>query len=88
MAEYGHEFTEELKEFVRDRDERTCQLCHAPESEQGPRLDVHHIDYDKSNNVPENLISLCHSCHTRTSQVKGRKRWTAKLNKIMSSDYI
>lgn len=28
-------------------------------------LTVHHIDSDKSNNVKQNLISLCQRCHLR-----------------------
>lgn len=35
------------------------------------RLNVHHIDYDKSNNTRTNLVTLCHSCHSRTN-VKNR----------------
>lgn len=46
---------------VRDRDGHTCVIC---STKQG-NLDVHHIDMDKSNNAPENLISLCRPCHMR-----------------------
>ena len=28
-------------------------------------LDVHHIDHDKSNNEPENLMTLCKNCHSQ-----------------------
>ena len=38
------------------------------------KLDVHHIDYDKKNNDPKNLISLCRKCHMKTN--KNRKYWT------------
>ncbi len=31
-------------------------------------------DYDKRNNSPENLISLCASCHTKTNF--SRNDWT------------
>lgn len=45
-------------------------------------LTVHHIDDDRSNNVYDNQIVLCHNCHTRhhqgkgltTEQVRDRKR--------------
>ena len=35
--------------------------------ENGRRLCVHHIDYDKENLDFDNLISLCHSCHGKTN---------------------
>ena len=31
------------------------------------RLAIHHIDYDKTNNIPLNLVTLCNSCHTKTN---------------------
>lgn len=58
---YGEEFSPELKLLIRQRDAFTCQLCGLKEN--GYSLDVHHIDYDKRNNNPENLITLCRSCH-------------------------
>jgi hypothetical protein len=39
----------------------------------GYKLPVHHIDYDKKNNVPLNLISLCKSCHSKTGY--NRDNW-------------
>ena len=62
---YGSEFNKELKRLIRERDGFVCQLCGVPEEDTA--LDVHHIDYDKKNNDPNNLIALCHGCHTRTS---------------------
>jgi 5-methylcytosine-specific restriction endonuclease McrA len=31
------------------------------------QLDVHHIDYDKDNLSPNNLITLCRRCHVKTN---------------------
>lgn len=64
---YGLDFTRVLKRAIRERDEFTCQLCGL--SEDGRALSCHHIDYDKTNNEPDNLISLCNSggCHTKTN---------------------
>jgi hypothetical protein len=61
---YCSKFNKELKERIRDRDKRTCQLC--GEKENGKRLRVHHIHYDKPNCEPD-LLSLCHSCHAKTN---------------------
>ena len=73
---YAWEFNEELKEEVRRRDNHKCQLCGAPQAECEKTLHVHHIDYDKANNDPVNLITLCSSCHPRTSGAN-RKHWMA-----------
>ena len=58
---YSPSFTKELKNKIRDRDNHICRLCKKPEN--GRTLHVHHIDYDKMNNNPTNLISLCIDCH-------------------------
>ena len=50
------------KKAIRERDNYTCQLCG-----KYPSFDVHHIDYNKENNEPENLITLCKNCHTKTN---------------------
>ena len=44
------------------------------QEEQGCKLDVHHIDYDKTNCDPNNLVSLCDSCHAKTG-FGNRERW-------------
>ncbi len=60
-----------LKPEIRQRDNYTCQLCNTKEN--GRRHSVHHIDYDTSNNEKINLISLCHSCHSKTNT--NREYW-------------
>lgn len=64
---YGLEFNTELKLLIRKRDNFTCQECNQTEEQLGHKLSVHHIDYDKKNNNPENLITLCKSCHSQTN---------------------
>jgi hypothetical protein len=68
---YPLEFTEELKDKIRQRDNYTCQNCGMTEEEHliviGQVLHVHHIDYDKTNCKKENLLSLCSSCNTRAN---------------------
>lgn len=75
--EYPAEFWKKhFKDMIRDRDDRECQLCGA--NENGKALDIHHIDYDKLNIDPDNLISLCHKCHGKTNY--NRQQWKAFFN--------
>lgn len=64
---YGLEFNRKLKAQVRLRDRYRCQECFRHQSELPTKLHIHHIDYDKKNNNPENLISLCRGCHLQTN---------------------
>lgn len=61
------QWTETLKLSIRQRDGFKCRVCGVPELECETNLDVHHIDYNKQNNDPQNLIALCHSCHSKTN---------------------
>ncbi len=70
---YSPEFNNQLKEKIRERDNYECQECHKKQEELNEKLSVHHIDYNKKNNNPLNLISLCRKCHTKTSF--NRKHW-------------
>ena len=60
-------WTKIFKEQIRYRDNYTCKLCNTHEVELCRKLAIHHIDYDKSNLNPSNLISLCHRCHPKTN---------------------
>lgn len=61
---YCYKFNEELKERIRNRDNRTCQLCGVKEN--GRKLSVHHIHYDKPNCNPD-LITLCGGCNSKVN---------------------
>jgi 5-methylcytosine-specific restriction endonuclease McrA len=67
-----------LREMIRDRDGRKCQICGAEEN--GERLAVHHVDYSKRNIDPENLMALCHNCHCKTNS--DRDQWINFFNFI------
>lgn len=64
---YSVDWTNTLKKSIRERDKYICQLC----SNEG--CYVHHIDYNKKNCNPINLITLCHSCHSKTNH--NREKW-------------
>lgn len=76
---YPPAFNNALRALVRKRDGYCCFICNLTQKKHGRKLDVHHIDYDKENNRPENLISLCKSCHTRTNY--DRSRWRGYFRK-------
>jgi len=60
-----------LKRSIRERDHYICGLCGLPQEEEA--LSVHHIDYNKKNCNPDNLISLHRKCHIKTN--KNRDKW-------------
>lgn len=75
---YGRDWTDILKISIRERDGYICQLCGIHQEELTKNewikiLDIHHIDYDKQNNNPNNLISLCRYCHMKTNF--NRENW-------------
>lgn len=74
---YSFDWTYTLKEAIRQRDNYKCQMCGCPQEECIRKLDVHHIDYDKKNCDPKNLLSLCMNCHRKT--FKNRKHWARCL---------
>lgn len=60
---YAFEWTAELRAAIRERDGGACQSCGGPPRRKS--LDVHHLDGDKRNCEPGNLVSLCHPCHQK-----------------------
>ena len=50
-----------IREQILSRDKHTCVYCgFASEKYQ----DVHHLDGDHDNNIPENLVTACMFCHS------------------------
>lgn len=64
---YAFEFNRQLKELIRQRDNYKCQKCGMPEIENNKKLAIHHIDYNKKNCLPLNLISLCNKCNAKVN---------------------
>lgn len=61
---YAPGFLAAIKDVIRERDEHRCRICEfEPPTEDAWRLLVHHIDEQKGNHDPSNLILLCRRCH-------------------------
>lgn len=66
----------EITRSIKQRDGNRCTSC----KESKPRLHIHHIDYSgnpgvfhfTSNNRPDNLITLCGSCHQKRHMDEAR----------------
>ena len=56
---------QEYKSDIRERDGNRClnPYCYGNDSV----LSIHHIDYDKKNCHPSNLITVCRSCNSRAN---------------------
>ena len=79
FSPYSVDWTETLRRSIRERDNYTCQLCNKIQSDRAHS--VHHIDYDKKNCSPKNLITLCVSCNTKVNS--NRYHWTEYFNQIL-----
>ena len=81
---YGSEWTMELRNFVRNRDNNRClnPYCYSKSSSD---LTVHHIDYDKKNCIPKNLITVCRVCNNKAN--KNREWHKAWYQAIISRRY-
>jgi len=66
---YCEKFTKEFKERVRDFFGRCCYLCAKNEIDNGRKLSVHHVNYQKDacciDEVRPLFVPLCQSCHSK-----------------------
>ena len=76
-------WTRSHREKIRERDGYCCQNCGIAENLLNAKLSIHHIDYEKKNISPNNLISLCNSCHIKTNH--GREYWTVVFRNVLNS---
>lgn len=88
---YPHDWNNNFKKTIRRRDNHQCQMCEKTQKEElNQSLAVHHIDYNKKNMSPQNLITLCKSCHTKTNnQKRDYYEWQLKtfMNLFNNSNY-
>jgi hypothetical protein len=64
------------REYVLHRDNHTCQSCHG--KSKNPILETHHIvSRQIGGDSPENLVTLCLTCHDKVS--KGKLKLDVKI---------
>lgn len=80
-------FRASLKEEIKIRDNNQCQNCSMTREEHNKKynldIEIHHIDYDKTNNNKNNLITLCKKCNIRANYNKDY--WYEKYKKISNT---
>ena len=65
-----------VREYVLHRDNHTCQACHSKSKD--PILETHHLISRQVGGVaPDNLLTLCQTCHEKVS--KGKLKLDIKL---------
>lgn len=73
LLEYPYEF-HKIKYFIIERDNFECQNCGITQNKHnkkfGYKLDIHHIDYNKFNNLDSNLITLCRNCNLKANTTR------------------
>lgn len=82
---YCSKFNFTFKEYIREKFSRTCFLCPTTEEENGRRLSVHHVNYNKSCGCDDDktcqFVPLCISCNTKVNS--NREMWEKKIKNMM-----
>jgi hypothetical protein len=82
---YCHKFNTKFKNYIRTKFDNVCFLCDKTEEENGRKLSVHHVNYDKACGCAETeeekkadnktcqFVPLCVSCNSKVN--KDRDKW-------------
>jgi len=65
-------YDKHYREIILNEQDCKCAECHISNTDASFHL--HHIDYNKLNDERNNLIFLCHSCHSKTTN-SNRDKW-------------
>jgi hypothetical protein len=76
--------SEQTRRMVLERDSFTCQECGAVLERGIGKHHLHHLSYDEDK--PENLISLCVSCHSKTDHSEIEESLDGKTAITVSKD--
>ena len=82
---YDKSFNNQFKRAIRKRDNQICRLCGIHREKLKKALSIHHINYDKKLTIPQNCISLCNKCHTKTNF--NREQWIKFFQGLLNEKY-
>lgn len=77
---YCIKFNNTFKESIRDMFDRKCFLCDKSEVDNGKKLCIHHVNYDKNCLCDDSkceFVPLCNSCHSKTNF--NRSEWEQQI---------
>ena len=86
---YSFEFNDDFKDTIRNRDGFKCVKCNLTQEQNkelfNQSLNVHHIDYNKTNTSSDNCCSLCLRCHIETNS--NREQWIIFFHSLLNNRY-
>lgn len=85
---YCSKFDEKFKERVRAFFGRICVECQRTEKENGQKLTVHHVNYDKMmccNDTKPLFVAVCRNCNSTANG--DREYWEEHYTKIINEKY-
>lgn len=88
---YCPKFNNAKKEETRNKFDRKCLICGKSEEDNGKKLSVHHVNYDKMQGCDGkqwDLVPLCLSCHSRLHASSDQEYWTNLIRHIISCRVI
>ena len=56
-----HQFSDYYRSIAFHNHKHQCEKCKTKDE----KLEVHHKDENRNNNIPENLMLVCHTCHLK-----------------------
>lgn len=87
---YCVKFNEEFKEYIRLKFDNKCFLCPTTQAENGKKLSVHHVNYNKKcgcdGDETCNFVPLCKKCHAKTNF--NRDYWQKRIMKKLHNMII
>jgi len=86
--QYCEKWTYELRERVRAYFGYTCVECGKTQEQNGKKLSVHHVWYNKQtccDSSPRSLVPLCKSCHMKSNN--NREYWSRYFQDIIDTEY-
>lgn len=87
ISGYPTGFSASIKRKIRLRDGYRCAVCGMDEQTHrqryGKKLSIHHVDHNRHNNVPSNLLTLC--CYCNSKEVTEPETYIPVIKRIVES---